>query len=160
MWYKSPLWYQLIEYFIILEKYGDLIRLWLINNESVIEWHKVTIVVSVLGILLWTAIWSDQHPHAHCILPTCVFGRPSHVNTYCRYFLRLSKFMEQLRFIEGWTDVIRTIVTALGILNSCSILASYINTVHAVIILEERSLSKSIVCKNLAVPWEKLIFQN
>ena len=145
MWHESPLWYQLIEYLIILKKYGDLIGLRLIQNESVIEWHKVTLVVWVLGVRLWTAIWSNQHPHAHCILPSCVFGRPSHVNSYSRYFLRLSKFMEELGFIEGWTDVIRTIVTAIGILNSCSILANYINFVHAVIILEERSLSKSIV---------------
>lgn len=145
MWHESPPWYQLIEYFIILEKYGDLIGLRLIHNESVIEWYKVTLVVWVLGVRLWTAIWSNQHPHAHCILPSCVFGRPSHVNTYWRYFLRLSKFMEQLGFIEGWTDVIRTIVTAIGILNRCSMLAYYINFVHAVIILEERSLSKSIV---------------
>lgn len=68
--------------------------------------------------------------------------------------------MEKLGFIERWTDVIRTIVTAIGILNCCSILADYINFVQAIVVLEECPLSKSIIGKDLAVPREKLVFQN
>lgn len=68
--------------------------------------------------------------------------------------------MEELGFIERWTDVIRTIISPIGILNSWSKLANYINFVHAVIVLEECFLSKSIVGKDLAVPRKKLVFQN
>jgi hypothetical protein len=145
MRYECFLRDQLIEYLIIVEEYGHLIRLRLIHNEGIIEWHEVALVVWVLRVPLRAAVRSNEHPHAHCILPPYVLWGPPHINAHCRYFLGKGKFMEELGFIKRWTDVVRTIVTAIGILNCCSILADYINFVQAIVVLEERPLCKSII---------------